>query len=395
MVARHGLVPEAIEHIALEMNYLETLYPSPRFPRPPAPDGNGFGRTAYMLAHTVVTGDYPVLEQNVEDPRDSGAVSAGQVSARVTALQRRVDIIGAFGRPCFAPRLTFVLRDGRRVTGEYHGRELMWDFARDAEVLRRFVPGLPIPPAQYDRLVAAIAKLETAPSPRLVLEVAHRGTQRRPDEPEQGWIDAGMEAQTFPGRVVLDEPRSRAIGQAIGPWILPAPGNIPKDGQVARLVLGGRLPASPSPKPARHQSHVLAATQHERGLDPMRPAQGIDDLTLGAFAVHGVENHQARSPQRALQASGHLLVGAITQPVVGLDVDGEAARAPHPLRHGDAQGLINVAAADQHATGMRVKPSRRRRLSGGGQSAQHENVTGGAGRGGRHRGRSLHRTPRP
>jgi hypothetical protein len=164
MVARHGLVPEAIEHITLEMNYLETLYPSPRFPRPAAPDGNGFGRTAYMLAHTVVTGDYPVLEQNVEDPRDSGAASAGEVPARVAALQRRVEIIGAVGRPCFAPRLTFVLRDGRRVTGEYHGRELMWDFARDAEVLRRFVPGLPIPPAQYDHLVAAIAKLETAPS---------------------------------------------------------------------------------------------------------------------------------------------------------------------------------------------------------------------------------------
>ena len=124
-----------------------------------------------MLAHTVVTGDYPVLEQNVEDPWDRGAASADDVPARVAALQRRVEIIGAVGRPCFAPRLTFVLRDGRRVTGEYHGRELMWDFARDAEVLRRFVPGLPIPPAQYDRLVAAIAKLEQAPSVDEVLSL--------------------------------------------------------------------------------------------------------------------------------------------------------------------------------------------------------------------------------
>jgi len=145
-------------------NYLETLYPSPRFPRPPAPDGSGFGRTAYMLAYTVIAGDYPVLERNVEDPRDAGASSGAELGARVAALQRRVEIIGEVGRECFAPRLTFTLRDGRRVTGEYHGRELMWDFARDAEVLRRFVPGLPISAPRYDRFVAAVAGLDKAPS---------------------------------------------------------------------------------------------------------------------------------------------------------------------------------------------------------------------------------------
>ena len=164
MTARHRLVPEEIERVRLEMNYLETLYPSPRFPRPPAPDGSGFGRTAYMLAYTVVAGDYPVLEHNVEDPRDAGVSAAAEVADRVAALQRRVEILGVVSRECFAPRMTFVLRDGRRITGEYHGRELMWDFARDAHELRRFLPGLPIPPMQYDRLVAAIAALDTAPS---------------------------------------------------------------------------------------------------------------------------------------------------------------------------------------------------------------------------------------
>jgi len=164
MTARHTLAADEVEHITLEMNYLETLYPSPRFPRPPAPDGSGFGRTAYMLAYTVIAGDYPVLERNVEDPRDAGASSGAELGARVAALQRRVEIIGEVGRECFAPRLTFTLRDGRRVTGEYHGRELMWDFARDAEVLRRFVPGLPISAPRYDRFVAAVAGLDKAPS---------------------------------------------------------------------------------------------------------------------------------------------------------------------------------------------------------------------------------------
>jgi 2-methylcitrate dehydratase PrpD len=164
MAAQHALRAEEIERITLEMNYLETLYPTPRFPRPPAPDGSGFGRTAYMVAYTVVTGDYPVLEKNVEDPRDAGAAADGDLAARVAALQRRVDIVGQVRRECFAPRMTVALRDGRRVTGEYHGRELMWDFARDARELRRFVPGLPITPARYDALVDTIAHLDTAPA---------------------------------------------------------------------------------------------------------------------------------------------------------------------------------------------------------------------------------------
>jgi 2-methylcitrate dehydratase PrpD len=164
MTARHKLTADQIEHITLEMNHLETLYPSPRFPRPPASDGSGFGRTAYMLAYTVIAGDYPVLEKNFEGPRDAGAVAGTELAARVAALQRRVEIIGAVGRECFAPRLTFALRDGRRVIGEYNGRELMWDFARDAEVLRRFVPGLPIAPERYDRFVAAVAGLDKAAS---------------------------------------------------------------------------------------------------------------------------------------------------------------------------------------------------------------------------------------
>jgi 2-methylcitrate dehydratase PrpD len=164
MTARHRLTAEEIEHVTLEMNYLETLYPSPRFPRPPASDGSGFGRTAYMVAATVVKGDYPVLERNVEDPRDPGAEIAADEAARIAALQRRVEVLGVVGRPIFAPRLTVEMKDGRRFVDEYSGRELMWDFARDARELRRFVPGLPISEGQYDRLVATIATLETAPS---------------------------------------------------------------------------------------------------------------------------------------------------------------------------------------------------------------------------------------
>jgi len=73
--------------------------------------------------------------------------------------------------------MTFALRDGRRVTGEYHGRELMWDFARDAQELRPFVPGLPIPPGQYDALVAAITALDGSSSVNTLLKLTLPGSR--------------------------------------------------------------------------------------------------------------------------------------------------------------------------------------------------------------------------
>src|SRR5262245_22996979 len=113
---------EDIEHVTLEVNYLETLYPSPRFPRPVGPDGNGFGRTPYMVAYTLLAGDYPVLERY--DARENGTAADRDLAASVAELQKQVEVIGTVGRECFAPRMTVTLRDGRRVTGEYNGHEL-------------------------------------------------------------------------------------------------------------------------------------------------------------------------------------------------------------------------------------------------------------------------------
>ena len=164
MVADHDLVADDIEAVTLEMNYLETLYPSPRFPQPPAADGDRFGRTGFMLAYTLANGDYPVLESNIEHAGDAGAAVDTEQLARIAALRSKTEIIGVVGRNCFAPRLTVTLRDGRRLTKEYDGRELMWDFAKDADILRRFIPGLPITSERYDRLVETIANLDAAES---------------------------------------------------------------------------------------------------------------------------------------------------------------------------------------------------------------------------------------
>jgi hypothetical protein len=161
LVEKHKLRAGDIEHVTLEMNHLETLYPSPRYPRGIGKDGYPFGRSAYMLATTLVLGDYPVLEDY--DPNTTRA-DREEKERQVVDLVKRIEVIGEVNRDIFSPRITCTLRDGKRVTGEYNGRELMWDFARNAQELKRFVPGLPIGASQYERLVGAISKLDTAAS---------------------------------------------------------------------------------------------------------------------------------------------------------------------------------------------------------------------------------------
>jgi 2-methylcitrate dehydratase PrpD len=162
LVQNHTLEADQIEHVTLEMNYLETLYPSPRFPRGTGKDGHPFGRTGYMLAATLVRGDYPVLE--FYDPHATPSAGNAAREQQIEELVKRIEIIGEVGRDIFSPRITCVMRDGRRITGEYNGRELMWDFAKNARELRRFIPGLPIDEARYDRLVGVVSELDSASS---------------------------------------------------------------------------------------------------------------------------------------------------------------------------------------------------------------------------------------
>jgi 2-methylcitrate dehydratase PrpD len=160
LVEKHALKAADIGQVTLEMNWLETLYPSPRFPRGLGKDGHPFGRTAFMLASTLVAGDYPVLQ--FYDPHATPGADDAARAEEVASLVKRVQIIGEVNRDIFSPRITCHMNDGRTVVGEYDGRELMWDFERGAHELRRFIPGLPVGERQYDRLVQTIAGLDAA-----------------------------------------------------------------------------------------------------------------------------------------------------------------------------------------------------------------------------------------
>ena len=156
MRAAHDIAPEDVEHIAVEMNWLETTYPSPAFPntdrRMP-----GVGSTHYFTAYTWVHGSYPPLRQRLDPGIDSA-----DFDREVMDLQERVEVVGERTRGSFAPKITIRTRSGEEVSDEFTGDELKWDFSTEADRVSELFPQMDWPAAKLDGLVAAVSGIESA-----------------------------------------------------------------------------------------------------------------------------------------------------------------------------------------------------------------------------------------
>jgi hypothetical protein len=60
----------------------------------------------------------------------------------------------------FGPRITIFTKDGRSYTKQATGREFVWDFEEEARRIRGVVPGLPIPPARFEEIIATCRDLD-------------------------------------------------------------------------------------------------------------------------------------------------------------------------------------------------------------------------------------------
>jgi 2-methylcitrate dehydratase PrpD len=111
----HALTVDEIEQITVDLNWLETTYPSPAFPNLTR-TSPGVGSTHYFTAYTCVNGSYPPLRQRIE----AGEPSPGDDSA-VMDLMQRTEVIGHKDRPAFAPRITVRMK-GRNWSGTWPRR---------------------------------------------------------------------------------------------------------------------------------------------------------------------------------------------------------------------------------------------------------------------------------
>jgi 2-methylcitrate dehydratase PrpD len=146
----HNIRYEDVERVEAVVNWLETQYPSPAFATQredtAAPRRGG---TKYYSAYGVVARGFPMLQGTPDPPQ-------------VLDLMNRVTIIPSHEMTLFGPRITIFTKDGRSYTKQATGREFMWDFDEEARRIRAIVPGVPIPAARFEQMIATCRDLERA-----------------------------------------------------------------------------------------------------------------------------------------------------------------------------------------------------------------------------------------
>jgi 2-methylcitrate dehydratase PrpD len=153
LCAEHNIRYENVERVEAVVNWLETQYPSPAFPSRREDLESRPGNTAYYTAYGVVKRGYPVLKAQV-DPAGAGD------PPEVLDLMKRVTLIPSHRMTLFGPRITIHTKDGKSYTKQGTGREFVWDFAEETRRIRGVIPGLPIPAAQFEDIIATCRDLD-------------------------------------------------------------------------------------------------------------------------------------------------------------------------------------------------------------------------------------------
>jgi len=149
----HDIAYKDVDRVEAVVNWLETQYPSPAFPSRREDLEWKPGGTAYYAAYGVVKRGFPVLKAQV-DP--AGADDPPEV----LDLMKRVTLIPSHKMTLFGPRITIFTKDGKSYTKQSTGREFIWDFAEETRRIREVIPGLPIPAAQFEEIIATCRDLD-------------------------------------------------------------------------------------------------------------------------------------------------------------------------------------------------------------------------------------------
>ena len=140
MKQQHAWDAAAIREVVVTMNFLETMYPSPPFPRQP---GNPpiVGSTHYFAAHAAVNGGFPQVGGSTFGPTGDDVEHDATV---LDFMKTRVRVVGAVEWPMFSPSITVHLNDGRALTGTYPYERMLWNYEHLVERLKDSGPRYPL-----------------------------------------------------------------------------------------------------------------------------------------------------------------------------------------------------------------------------------------------------------
>ena len=156
--SRHELSAPDVTQITVDMNWLETLYPSPEFPNTER-NAASVGSTHYFTAYTFVHGFYPPLKARIIPDMEGDAEEQ-----QVLDLLQKVEVIGHKDRPAFAPHIAIKMRDGTTYEGEYNGTELQWGLETEISRISELFSDMDWPREKLEALVQTVSTLEEQPS---------------------------------------------------------------------------------------------------------------------------------------------------------------------------------------------------------------------------------------
>jgi len=169
MREQHAIDPLDIDQVEVRVSYLETVYPSPAFPRS-RPNTTGPGTIPYYLAHAAVHGGYPQVGARLFS-REQSLDHDEQV---LEFANTRVSLVGEFARAQFSPRVVVRMKDGRVLDAEYPYRRMTWNFDELVARLEETVVGYPLGRDSFEKLVSTVRSAERLDSVAPLLALVSR-----------------------------------------------------------------------------------------------------------------------------------------------------------------------------------------------------------------------------
>jgi len=153
MKQQYGIDADRIEDVSVHMNWIETLYPSPAFPRAPEWNTARIGNTHYFAAHAAVNGGYPVVGGTTFGPTGDNLKEDQKV---LDFMKKHVNLVPEKSRSMFSPGVVITLQDGTRYTGEYPYERMAWNLDQLTVQLQRCLPRYPLGKPGLDLLVRTV-----------------------------------------------------------------------------------------------------------------------------------------------------------------------------------------------------------------------------------------------
>jgi hypothetical protein len=113
--------------------------------------------TPYFTAYAIVNRGFPITQAW---SMSGGPPAVSDVAPEVLDLMQRTTLIPSHTMTLFGPRITIYMKDGKVHTKQGTGREFIWDFDEEARRIRGVIPQLPIPPEQFEELIATCSNLD-------------------------------------------------------------------------------------------------------------------------------------------------------------------------------------------------------------------------------------------